>query len=393
MVQVSYPGVYIQEVPSGVHTITGVATSIAAFFGRASKGPMNKAIRILSLSDYRRQFGNPHPLSDLANSVSLFFANGGTDCYVIRLAKNAHKAEVTLKSLGTQDVLVATAKAEGAWANTVRLEVDYNTPNPDETFNLRVIQEEGGKEVATESFINLSMNPTSPRFAPPFVTQSSELIDLKLTHAMEDPALPGSLLPNSFISTLSNSFPGFSQGRRRLGTTDNQVRDKLNSWIATTPPENLKSRFDISVNDSSFVTVDLSGSAIPATANIAYIETFIKDKIISALSTVNPGAAVDVKLPNVSGVGSLLTITSDSENKSSVRVRRASSNDIAVALMLGVDQGGIEAVRWSNFRPAPTATILMLGKPDKGYLENIDTIAALIRILLKQLLSTMCLYH
>ncbi len=31
MVQVSYPGVYIQEVPSGVHTITSVATSITAF--------------------------------------------------------------------------------------------------------------------------------------------------------------------------------------------------------------------------------------------------------------------------------------------------------------------------------------------------------------------------
>ncbi len=31
MVQVSYPGVYIEEIPSGAHTIAGVATSIAAF--------------------------------------------------------------------------------------------------------------------------------------------------------------------------------------------------------------------------------------------------------------------------------------------------------------------------------------------------------------------------
>ena len=56
-VQVSYPGVYIQEVPSGVHTITGVATSIAAFIGRATKGKMKKATRILSLSDFVRTFG------------------------------------------------------------------------------------------------------------------------------------------------------------------------------------------------------------------------------------------------------------------------------------------------------------------------------------------------
>jgi phage tail sheath protein FI len=41
-VAVSYPGVYIQEIPSGVRTITGVSTSIAAFFGRTQKGPINK---------------------------------------------------------------------------------------------------------------------------------------------------------------------------------------------------------------------------------------------------------------------------------------------------------------------------------------------------------------
>jgi len=29
----TYPGVYIEELPSAVHTVTGVATSIAAFIG------------------------------------------------------------------------------------------------------------------------------------------------------------------------------------------------------------------------------------------------------------------------------------------------------------------------------------------------------------------------
>ena len=53
----TYPGVYIEEIPSGVHTITGVSTATAAFFGRAAKGPIDKAVRILSLSDYERIFG------------------------------------------------------------------------------------------------------------------------------------------------------------------------------------------------------------------------------------------------------------------------------------------------------------------------------------------------
>ena len=89
MVQVSYPGVYIEEVPSGVRTITPVSTSIAAFFGRATTGPINKAQRLLSLADYERTFGPSHPLSDLADSVRLFFLNGGTECYVVRLARGA----------------------------------------------------------------------------------------------------------------------------------------------------------------------------------------------------------------------------------------------------------------------------------------------------------------
>ena len=37
-VSTSYPGVYVTEVDSGVHTITGVATSITAFIGRAARG-------------------------------------------------------------------------------------------------------------------------------------------------------------------------------------------------------------------------------------------------------------------------------------------------------------------------------------------------------------------
>jgi phage tail sheath protein FI len=35
----TYPGVYIEELSSGVHTITGVATSIAALVGWAAQGP------------------------------------------------------------------------------------------------------------------------------------------------------------------------------------------------------------------------------------------------------------------------------------------------------------------------------------------------------------------
>ena len=60
-VQVSYPGVYVQEVASGVHAITGVATSITAFVGMVSRGRLNVPTRVLSLSDYERDSGPTRP--------------------------------------------------------------------------------------------------------------------------------------------------------------------------------------------------------------------------------------------------------------------------------------------------------------------------------------------
>lgn len=372
-VTVSYPGVYIDEVSSGVHTITSVSTSIAAFFGRTSKGPLNKAVRCLSVADYIRAFGAPHPQSDLAHSVRQFFANGGTDCYVVRLANGASKATITLRSLAgaAQPVLVATARAEGAWANTVRLEVDYSTLNPHESFNLRVIHEEGGAAVATEVHSNLSMNPASPRFAPSFVTQSSALIDLALDPGMGDPTLPG-----SFINTIGNSFAGYSQSRRPLSNTAATTAALLNGLIAPAAPTPPQTRFVISVNDSNPVTVDLTGWVVPS--SFATMGTELTGRINAQLATLSPAQTVTATFDNVAGVGRFINIVSTSGNTSSVRVARAGANDIAGALMLGHDQGGLETTRFSNFRPAPNATLLSLGAPGSpGTIANLNALAAL----------------
>jgi phage tail sheath protein FI len=45
----TYPGVCIEELPSGVRTITGVATSITAFIGRTVRGPVDEATTITNL--------------------------------------------------------------------------------------------------------------------------------------------------------------------------------------------------------------------------------------------------------------------------------------------------------------------------------------------------------
>jgi uncharacterized protein len=362
MVQVSYPGVYIQEKASGVKTITGVSTSIAAFFGRTMRGYLNRPVRCLSPSDFLRNFGGAHPQSDLATSVAQFFANGGTDCYVVRLADAAaRRGEVTLRDAAGGAVLRVRAKMEGQWGNGVRLHVDYNTPQPGETFNLRVIQEEGGREVAAEMFTNLSMDPAAPRFAPSFVTQGSQLVDVEL---------------DAGLDLNAGSFAGYSEARRPLGDADPAVQATLDALINPGGALPRRHNFEISVDGSAWALVNLSTlTTIPATP--AAIATQLQNGINAALGALVPARQVTVAINQVGAAANqnFLRITANTTggDNATVRVRRAASNDLASALMLGADNGGVELARRSNFRPVPTGTVLRI-EDGAGDLARLNTL-------------------
>jgi phage tail sheath protein FI len=81
----TYPGVYIEELSSGVHTITGVATSIAAFVGWAPMGPVDEATMVESWAQYQSLFGGLDSRSLLGYAVNQFFANGGQQAYIVRV--------------------------------------------------------------------------------------------------------------------------------------------------------------------------------------------------------------------------------------------------------------------------------------------------------------------
>ncbi|MGK7911162.1 MAG: phage tail sheath family protein [Synechococcus sp.] len=81
----TYPGVYIEEIPSGVRTITGVATSIAAFIGRTLQGPVNEPTTINSYGDFERLFGGLHEEYLMSYAVKDFYQNGGSQALIVRL--------------------------------------------------------------------------------------------------------------------------------------------------------------------------------------------------------------------------------------------------------------------------------------------------------------------
>jgi phage tail sheath protein FI len=89
----TYPGVYIEEIPSGVRTIVGVATSITGFCGRALRGPVNEATTINSFGDFERLFGGLGVNYPLGYAVRDFYLNGGSQAIIVRLYKPLFKDE------------------------------------------------------------------------------------------------------------------------------------------------------------------------------------------------------------------------------------------------------------------------------------------------------------
>ncbi len=126
----TYPGVYIEEVPSGVRTITGVATSITAFMGRALRGPVNEPVTINSFGDFERIFGGLWKETTLGYAVRDFYLNGGSRAIIVRLFEAAEAAEPeegedpveapAAKSTLTLGELTLEAAYEGSWGQYLR---------------------------------------------------------------------------------------------------------------------------------------------------------------------------------------------------------------------------------------------------------------------------------
>ena len=175
----TYPGVYIEEVASGVRTITGVATSITAFAGWASRGPTDKVQMVLNWADFERVYGGLNKDSYLGYVVNQFFANGGSQAYIIRLASGAVAAKATLDSK-----LKVEGKNPGKWAEAYTVKTTISSFDATR-FTFEVIETASGATV--ESFSSLSMKDSDPRFAPSVLNNQSLLVNASKQGASDAP--------------------------------------------------------------------------------------------------------------------------------------------------------------------------------------------------------------
>lgn len=197
----TYPGVYIEEIPSGVRTITGVATSITAFVGRAARGPIDAAaespVIINSYGDFERNFGSLDPLYPMGYAVRDFYLNGGAQAAIVRLHKGTEgkpaKAAIKIANLPLE------AASAGSWGNQLRARIDSNV-SPDiassfglvagDLFNLTVRDMASGTQ---ESFLNLSVKE-SPRRADRVLKSGSSLARVASSLVLPANAVPAAHL-------------------------------------------------------------------------------------------------------------------------------------------------------------------------------------------------------
>ncbi len=294
-IPLTYPGVYIEEVPSGVRTITGVATSITAFIGRALQGPVNDPVRIQSFADYNRMFGDLWQASPMSQAVNQFFQHGGSDAIIVRVFNGNVAASTPIITLATPTGnLVLEASSPGTWGSALRATVDHVTRDPADTalFNLRVelLDQPGGtRVVASESFRNISGTSTDPRFTDTVLEQESSFVRVRTT-------APDGESPTDTTQTAVGNATDDGGAITDAEITGNQA---ARTGIFALESADL---FNLLCIPPLSPTTDVAGATWAAAAN--YCQTRRAVLIIDppAVWTANPSTAVSTALAGVNAL-------------------------------------------------------------------------------------------
>jgi uncharacterized protein len=130
-VQVSYPGVYIEEF-APAPPIQGVGTSTAAFIGPAAGGELRTPTKLTKFDTFKSIFGDqPLPGFHLWYAVRGFFENGGQVCYVVRASKGAYAGRGfgaqnagPVQNRANHDMLRVRAQQPGAAGNQIQVQTE-----------------------------------------------------------------------------------------------------------------------------------------------------------------------------------------------------------------------------------------------------------------------------
>lgn len=307
----TYPGVYLEELPSAVRSIVGVGTSVAAFVGYTARGIDHHPTRIFGFADFERQFGGLDAESLTSYCVSQFFINGGTEAIVVRVPKvGADRAAVTATSDAATPTneLTITARSSGSWGNSISVDVDHAVPAGDaRAYNLTITDNNTG---AIERFTNVTNDSTMPNYVAAVVN---------------DPA-SGSQLVRVAVPTGNATRPGAT------GTIGSAIDPSSSLGLAG---RRLRVTIELSATDSVVVTTQPfleSGGAQPT--SIAGICAMLEQAINAEIPVANVGIAVTcTPVGNAIRIQATIDPARDARIDAPVRVAAPASGTSALSVL------------------------------------------------------------
>ncbi len=366
----SYPGVYIEEVSSGVRPIATAGTSTPAFVGLAEMGPTDRAMRITNWTEFQKVFGSYIADGYLAHAVFQFFNNGGRQCYVVRVTRSdAATAAVTLQNRAETPIpgVQFLAKNVGAWGNYLYLQIENGTRNPGNEFKISVrrqpeidvVPADFANLPTLESHDNLSMDPDAPNFVETMLNQHSFFLAADV-----------------------------------LATNTSLQRGLHRGGFAPNLPLNANRNFQINLDYDGFRPIALPATVAAETdlAVVAAAITTVVRALVPLRSSTPPAAysAFECTVETVTGAVRLLLRSGSNgaagtENvHSSARIQNASVDNATVLLRLGANNGGRSEDGLAVRRPANAPAIQLgdnaLVAPVTAVVLGTDGVAALTEI-------------
>lgn len=173
------PGVYVNETVSATNSAPPLsASAVAAFIGDGSQGPSSPAL-VTSWSNFVAQFGSFSSSPYLAMALFYFFANGGGNAYVYRIAGTgaATATRILNDTAATpQPTLTVSAANAGTWGNNIYL--DVTTGYVAGRFNLVVKLNGTAATNVVETFSDLSMSTSDNRYVVSVINSLSNYISV-----------------------------------------------------------------------------------------------------------------------------------------------------------------------------------------------------------------------
>jgi phage tail sheath protein FI len=317
-----HPGVYLEEIPSGVRPIEGASTSTAAILGYATKGTIGEPELIFNWDTYNKQYGGIRDTTNgtvdaMGYSVFAFFQNGGRKAYIVRLVSgNPQTARAFIEHPDDATQLIRfDAVNEGTWGETIRVNFAEQAGNPGRYEIIVSVVDRNDEAQEQEKFSDLSLIEGDPDF-----------IDTRLE-------------ASDWICAEMQDVTAYQLGISRSG-------DLTAAGVNLTNLNNQS--MDIVVDQEAVVNVPFVG--LTPASTFADVATIIED-------TVTTGAGVAARMNFTARIdGDRLVLTSGTRTPTSrVVVTGPAADNAAATLLLGPANGGVEQTGQESLQALFTA--------------------------------------